>query len=304
MPAFDLPLFARLGDDDIARFRQDGFLIVERFLSEERVAVLRESFPKLFAGKFDTGVYPDEWYWREGMSLPDVTRHMANAWKADLTIAKLALSADLGRAASVLAGWSGARLGQDTIWWKVPKTKPIAHHQDSSFMDFLNPSVTVTCWVTLDDTQSDAGTLEYAPGSHLWPLTSLPESFHGQGDYRAQMKAAAQAAGMVAPEPFSIEVLAGSCVFHAGEIWHGSGPNTTGDRMRRSVGVHLIPEDAQFSDRPGGYIYRRYQRTGDPSLDESFFPILWSKEGRRTQWIERYCDIGRRLPAPGLVATV
>lgn len=93
MFAFDLPLFARLGEDDIARFRRDGFLIVERFLSEERVTALRESFPKLFAGKFDTGVYPDEWYWREGMSLPDVTRHMANAWKADLTVAKLALSA-------------------------------------------------------------------------------------------------------------------------------------------------------------------------------------------------------------------
>jgi phytanoyl-CoA hydroxylase len=303
MPAFDLPRLSRFADDDIARFHRDGFLIVERCLSADIVAALRESFPKLFAGKFDTGVYPDEWYWREGMSLPDVTRHMANAWKADLTVAKLALSANIGRAASILAGWSGARLGQDTIWWKVPKTKAIAHHQDSSFMDFLDPAATVTCWVTLDDTQRDAGTLEYAPGSHLWPLTPVPEAFHGQGDYRAQMMAAAQVAGVTAPEPFAIEVPAGSCVFHAGEVWHGSGPNMTGDRMRRSIGVHLIPETARFSDRPGGYIYRRYQRTGDASLDESFFPILWSKAGRRTHWIERYCDIGRRLPAPGVVAT-
>src|SRR5271154_3967551 len=113
-------------------FQAQGFLIVERLLDDTQIEALRESFPKLFAGKFDTGVYPDEWYWREGMSLPDVTRHMANAWKADLTIAKLALSADIGRAAGRLTGWNGARLGQDTIWWKAPKTKPIAHHQDSS----------------------------------------------------------------------------------------------------------------------------------------------------------------------------
>jgi ectoine hydroxylase-related dioxygenase (phytanoyl-CoA dioxygenase family) len=256
---------------------------------------LRESFPKLFAGRFDTGIYPDEWYWREGMSLPDVTRHMANAWKADLTVAKLALSADLGRAACRLTGWSGARLGQDTIWWKAAGTKPIAHHQDSSFLDFLDPPVTVTCWVALDDTHADAGTLEYAPGSHLWPLTPLPDAFHGQQDYRAQMKAAAEAAGVTAPEPVLIEVPAGSCVFHAGEIWHGSGPNTTDDRMRRAVGIHMVPEHARFSDRPGGYIYRRYQRTGDPVLDESFFPILWSGQGHRTGWIDRYCDSGRRL---------
>jgi hypothetical protein len=135
---------------------------------------------------------------------------MANAWKADLTVAKLALSADVGRTAAQLAGWSGARLGQDTIWWKAPKTKPVAHHQDSSFMDFLDPAETVTCWVTLDDTHRDAGTLEYVPGSHLWPLTPLPEAFHGQDDYRAQMKAAAAAAGVEPPPPIFIEVPAKS----------------------------------------------------------------------------------------------
>jgi phytanoyl-CoA hydroxylase len=112
---------------------------------------------------------------------------------------------------------------------------------------------------TLDDTHCEAGTLEYVPGSHLWPLTPLPDAFHGQQDYRSQMKAAAEAAGLVPPEPIFIEVPAGSCVFHAGSIWHGSGPNTTGDRMRRSIGIHMLPADARFSDKSGGYIYRRYQ---------------------------------------------
>jgi ectoine hydroxylase-related dioxygenase (phytanoyl-CoA dioxygenase family) len=294
--SFDLPRLSALGPDEIARFRRDGYLIVERFLSDERIEMLRASFPKLFAGQFDTGIYPDEWYWREGMSLPDVTRHMANAWKADLAVAKLTLSADIGRAAALLTGWSGVKLGQDTIWWKPPQTKAVSHHQDTSFMDFLEPPQTVTCWVTLDDTHRDAGTLEYVPGSHRWPLTPLPEGFHGPDDYRALMKHASKAAGVEAPEPVFIEVPAGSCVFHSGETWHGSGPNVTGDRMRRSIGVHMIPADATFSDRPGGYIYRRYQRTGDPALDESYFPILWTVDDRRTKWIEDYCDTGRRAP--------
>jgi hypothetical protein len=71
----------------------------------------------------------------------------------------------------------------------------------------------------------------------------------------------------------------------------------TGNRMRRAIGIHMIPHDAQFSDRPGGYIYRRYQRTGDPTLDESFFPVLWSETGHRTDWIDAYCETGRRLSA-------
>jgi phytanoyl-CoA hydroxylase len=297
MASFDLPLPARIGAPEIERFRRDGFVVVERFLSADRIAALRESFPKLFAGNFDTGIYPDEWYWREGMSLPDVTRHMGNAWKANLTVAKLALSADIGRAAAALTGWPGVRLGQDTLWWKAPLTKPIALHQDSSFMDFLDPPVTITCWVTLDDTHRDAGTVEYVPGSQLWPLLPLPRSVHAEEDYRAPMKAAARAAGIAPAEPVVIEVPAGSCVFHAGEIWHGSGANKTGGRMRRAIGVHMLPEEARFSDRPGGYIYRRYQRTGERDLDESFFPVLWSERGHRTDWIEGYCDTGRRVAA-------
>jgi len=295
MPAFDLPVLSRLGAVEVAGFQREGFVVVQGVIGPERVAALRERFPLLFAGRFDTGIYPDEWYWREGMSLPDVTRHMANAWKSDLTIARLALSVDVGRAAAALTGWPGVRLGQDTIWWKAPKTKPISLHQDSSFMDFLDPPQTITCWITLDDTSREAGTLEYVPGSHRWPLTPLPGAFHALEDYRGQMKAAAAAAAVVPPEPVLIEVPAGSCVFHAGEIWHGSGANVTGDRMRRSIGIHMVREDARFSDRPGGYIYRRYQRTGDDSLDESFFPVLWSSHGRRTSWIDGYCDSGRRV---------
>ena len=117
MSALDLPRLAGISDADVERFRRDGFLIIERFLSEDRIAALRDRFPNLFAGKFDTGVYPDEWYWREGMSLPDVTRHMANAWKADLTVAKLALSVDVGRRSVAACGlvWRAAWSGYDLV---------------------------------------------------------------------------------------------------------------------------------------------------------------------------------------------
>ena len=68
--------------------------------------------------------------------------------------------------------------------------------------------------------------------------------------------------------------------------------------MRRSIGIHLLSEGVKFSDRPGGYIYRRYQRTDDPTLDESFFPVLWSRSGARTTWIEAYCETGQRTAPP------
>ena len=122
----------------------------------------------------------------------------------------------------------------------------------------------------------------------------MPSSFHAAEDYRGQLRAAANAANEPIPDFYYAEVPAGSVVIHAGETWHGSGPNATPGHMRRSIGVHLVSGEARFSDRRGGYIYRRYQITGDNDLDESFFPLLWSEIGGRTPWIENYCASGKR----------
>ncbi len=286
-----------LNDAQIERFHVDGFLVVENVIDDAAIEALRARFPLLFAGDFDTGVFPDEWHWREGMSLPDVTRHMGNAWKSDLTIAKLVLAHEIAAAGRALMGWPGLRLGQDTIWWKPPDAKAIKFHQDTSFMNYLDPTSTITGWLTLDDTTREAGTIEYVPGSHKWPVMEIPPKFFTAHDYRAEMKHAAAAAGVTSPEPVFIEIPAGSMVFHAGEVWHGSGHNVTGDTVRRSIGVHMLHQDVAFSDRPGGYIYRRYQITGETSFNESFFPITAGRDGYRTPWIDEFCRTGQRTLA-------
>jgi ectoine hydroxylase-related dioxygenase (phytanoyl-CoA dioxygenase family) len=281
-----------------ARFREDGFLVIERLLPEPAIESLRGRFEKLFRGEFDTGIFPDEWYWREGMSLPDVTRHMGNAWKSDRTIASLALSRCLGRLAARLMGWEGARLGQDTIWWKTPGAKEIALHQDDTYMSYLDPPETATCWFALDDTRKSAGTIEYVKGSHRWPLNPDIGDFHApERDYRSPALAA-RAAGIADPEIVALEVPAGSCVVHAGRIWHGSGRNLSGEAMRRSIGVHLLRAGTRFRESGAGYIYGRYKRIGDTAMDESFFPITWRSDGYRTPFLEAYA--ADALPDPDL----
>jgi len=67
----------------IEQFDRDGFLIVENFLTSDFAQQLAERIERLFHGEFETGIYPDEWYWRPGMSLDYVTREICNAWKSD-----------------------------------------------------------------------------------------------------------------------------------------------------------------------------------------------------------------------------
>jgi phytanoyl-CoA hydroxylase len=52
------------------------------------------------------------------------------------------------------------------------------------------------------------------------------------------------------------------------------------------VVAHCISSDAQFHPTNISYIYNRYKRHGDLAMDESFFPILWRKDGYRTGWLD------------------
>ncbi|MEW6738018.1 MAG: phytanoyl-CoA dioxygenase family protein [Acidobacteriota bacterium] len=277
-----------LSREEISQFNEDGFLVIENLIDIEMVVGLRDRFELLFAGDFETGIYPDEWYWREGISLPDVTRHIANAWKSDLTIANIVLSSTIGKLTATLAQWSGARLGQDTIWWKTSGAKEIALHQDSTYISYLDPPEMMTCWIALDDTSIDAGTIEYVRGSHKWPLLEKPADFHAPTrGYRSTMQEHAAAVGVTNPEIIPIEIQAGSCTIHHGKIWHGSGRNLRTDKVRRSIGIHTLSAQTCFRPRGAGYIYGRYKRAGDTTMDENFFPILWTQAGYRSPFLDQ-----------------
>lgn len=281
----------QLSAEQVAQFQTDGFLIIENLLEAEQVAQVVNRIEPLFYGKFETGIYPDEWHWRPGLSLPDVTREICNGWKSDLTLASVVLSAEIGRLTATLAGWPGARIGQDSIWWKPPGGKEVALHQDSTYISvYVQPAETLTCWIALDDVDAEIGTIEYVPGSHKWKLNTDLGEFHAPGDYRAAMYRAASEAGVADPQIVRMAMSAGSCVIHNGNIWHGSDRNRTSDRPRRSIGVHTLSSEAQFIPTGAGYIYGRYQRVGETTMDETFFPILWRNDGYRSPHLADYCN--------------
>ena len=42
----------------VERFREDGFLVLDRFLEPAAIVPARCRFEKLFRGEFETGLYP------------------------------------------------------------------------------------------------------------------------------------------------------------------------------------------------------------------------------------------------------
>ena len=130
--------------------------------------LLRARFDRLFAGDYVTGIRPDEVNWIAGRDPEDRTRQICNGWKADPEIASQVLSERTGRLAAELIGWDGVRILQDNCIWKPPGTKTLGMDQDGSYLDYLVPPEMITCWIALDDTSAEAGTITYAAGSHKW----------------------------------------------------------------------------------------------------------------------------------------
>ena len=192
--------------------------------------------------------------------------------------------------------WDGVRLLQDNCIWKPPGAKSLGMHQDGSYLDYLVPPEMITCWVALDDTSAEAGTITYAAGSHRWPRS--PENrgeFHAPPDWLAPVERARPPAEKLQLVPLVIR--AGGAAFHHFNTFHGSGPNT-GSVHRRAVISHLIRAEARFHPEHVDPVYSRYRRVDDMTMDESYFPIVWTRDGRRSAWLE---DLPASAAAPAAV---
>jgi len=273
----------QLNNEQRQRFKEDGFVVIEKLLNDHTISLVRDRFEPLFNGEFETGLQPDEWNWKAGRDENDLTRQICNAWKSDSIVQSIVLSETVGRLCAQLMQWPGARINQDNVIWKPPGAKALGFHQDDSFQDWINPPSMMTCWITLDDTQADHGTIEYVRGSHQWQVSKPISQFHAPDDPQLELReAAAQANAKLDIVP--IVVAAGPAVLHHGRTWHGSNANS-GDTNRRSVVAHCMSSAACYSSKSVSPVYSRYKKHGSNEMDESFFPILYTDDGYRSPWL-------------------
>ena len=269
--------------NEIEASNNNGFVIFDKFLLEENIEILKNRFNDLFDGKFENTIEPDEWNWKKNLSDPRATRQICNVWKSDNLIRKIVCNETIGLIASKLMGWQGARLVQDNILWKPSGGKTLGYHQDASYVDWIVPQTMISCWMSLDQTSQKIGTLEFVTGSHKWELSPPSVNFHSPDDYRRELINFAKNNNKELNITY-VEVPPGGASFHHGYTWHGSGINKT-SLNRRAIVSHCIPSNAKFhSTNIGGTgkIYKRYKKLNTNEMDESFFPILWNKEGYQT----------------------
>jgi ectoine hydroxylase-related dioxygenase (phytanoyl-CoA dioxygenase family) len=222
-----------LGASACQSFNDDGFVVVEQLVENNQIGRLHRAFSDLFNGEFESGVRPDEVNWQQSDGDPSLTRQICNGWKANRDIATVVLDESIGKAIATLAGWSGVRIMIDNVIWKPPATRSLGFHQDSAYLAWFTPSDLLTCWIALDETRAEGGTIEFARSSHRWQLREPEGEFRAPADYRKPMHKAAELEAVDAEITY-VEVPAGGGSFHHGWTWHGSGANNS-EHPRRAL---------------------------------------------------------------------
>jgi phytanoyl-CoA hydroxylase len=144
------------------------------------------------------------------------------------------------RIAEVLTALMGAKpyAVQTMIYFKPPKARGQALHQDQYYLR-VQPGTCIAAWLALDACDEENGCLQIVPGSQTWPLlcTVKADTTQSFTDVTVPIPAGTRVdMAVMAP---------GDMLFFNGQVVHGSGPNHTNDRFRRSLIGHYIAGEAQ-----------------------------------------------------------
>ena len=220
-----------LSQIQIKRFQEEGYLLVKGLFSAEEVEKYKRHFEQMrldeqlgdLSGEAEDplAVYPR-------IMMPHRRDETSLDWLIDRRL-NLAMTDMLGVEPFAV---------QTMFYFKPPGARGQALHQDQYYLR-VNPGTCIAAWMAVDDCDEANGCLRVVPGSQDWPLMCMSE---------ADTELSFTDVTIELPEGETerpIPMEAGDVLFFNGQIVHGSLPNTSSDRFRRSLIGHYIVGEAE-----------------------------------------------------------
>ncbi|MEE1617733.1 phytanoyl-CoA dioxygenase family protein [Brachybacterium sp. J153] len=215
-----------------AAYQNAGAVHLRGVLTAEEVAELRDTFTIHIetdgsGGAFHETPEGDPLHAYPRMIQPHRDDHapgrMARSWMLEQRV--------MGRVAEVVGPvWAA----QSMFYFKPPGARGQAMHQDNYFLQ-SHPETCIAAWIAVDDCDGDNGALGVVPGTHRYEI-ECPEDADAAESFTSIT--------VSIPEHLSVvqtDMRAGDMLIFHGSLVHGSKPNTTEDRFRRSLILHYIP---------------------------------------------------------------
>ena len=262
-----------LRPEQVALFREQGYLAGHKLLDEQQVERLRAELRELMNPAHPLRGLFYEYHTNESGDPADVLFHALGAWRIAQGFHDLLWHPGFAVPAAQLLG-GAVRFWHDQLFCKPAQHGGVvAWHQDYSYWTRTQPLAHLTCWIGLDDSTRANGCVYYVPGSHRWSLLPRTDLAHDMDAIYAVLTPEQKAAF----RPVPIELKQGECSFHHPLMVHGSYANRTA-RPRRATVINVMRDGVRSaSDEP--------LLAGVPPIPSGqkiagqFFPLLFEPAG-------------------------
>jgi hypothetical protein len=260
----------RLSEEQVAFYREKGYVSGIPILSERQVDLLREQLQDLYDPNYLGNSLFHEYHTNESTDPARILFHALGAWRIKPGFHDVLWHPGFTVPASQLLG-GAVRFWHDQLFCKPANHGGVvAWHQDYSYWTRTQPMNHLTCWIALDDSTRANGCLHYVPGSHRWPLLPITGL---AGDMEAIREVLTEEQFAQFQSPAAIEMKKGQASFHHPLMVHGSFANDT-DRPRRATVINAFLDGTRSaSDEPlmaGIPVTPSGQK-----VDGQFFPLLF-----------------------------
>jgi hypothetical protein len=215
------------------QFARDGYALATGLFGSDEVAALNSHYMSLNDARRDQG---------DSAGLPDqdpLRRYprMLQMHRWDERSMQFLLDARIGSALEYILGQLPYAV-QTMIYFKPPTARGQALHQDQYYLR-VEPGTCVAAWLALDDCDEENGCLQVVPGSHQLPVLCTVPADPAQSftDVTVPLPDGMHAA--------PVHMRAGDVLFFNGQLIHGSYPNTSKNRFRRSLIGHYVVGEAE-----------------------------------------------------------
>ena len=238
--------------DDIARYRENGFVRLQHTLSAETLAeygpeltrVTRSWNVKEFLADYDSEtIEASRRRTKNAKSAVSDTYARAftqrvNLWRFSEKVERFVRGTRLARIAAELMGVAGVRLYHDQALYKEPRGGHTPWHCDQFYWPLSN-SNTVTAWIPLQPVPLEMGPVAFAKGSHRFTegqvrkLAISDESEAHLSELMSDFE--------VDNSPFEL----GEVSFHSGWTCHRADANQT-DELRAAFTIIYMDRDVRL----------------------------------------------------------
>ncbi|HEX4205813.1 MAG TPA: phytanoyl-CoA dioxygenase family protein [Ktedonobacteraceae bacterium] len=228
---------ARLTPAQLQTFQDDGYLVMPGLFTRDDVQLLVDTFMGIQARGPVPGFFEPASAEESGGDILKQYPRIIHPHRFNAVALRYLLDA---RLAAVLANLFGEEplAAQSMLYYKPAGARGQALHQDNFYLR-VEPGTCIAAWIALDTIDRANGGLEVVPGTQKMDLFCPEEADSTQSFTRDYVPVPD---GLRAAP---VDMQAGDVLFFNGSLVHGSSPNTTRDRFRRSFICHYIGRSSE-----------------------------------------------------------